>query len=95
MQRDESSANPPSEDPREGVGEATGSGTAGPGDLTYERESQTGDVGGEAELDLEDKAQRMAAGDPGSDPAAGAAADGPPEPNPDEVSENPEVQSGG
>ncbi len=96
MQRDESAANPPSADRGDSVNPSTGTGTSGPGYAAYEDESQTGDVGGEAEIDLEDKARRMAAGDAGADPGAAAPSHAePPEPNPDEVSENPEVQTGG
>lgn len=99
MQRDESSANPP-QDPRDDVGGNTGTGASGPGDLAYDHESQTGDVGGEAEIDLQEKAKRMAEGDPDADPAVAADPDlsgpaGSPQPNPDAVTGNPEVQSGG
>lgn len=50
----------------------TGTGTSGPGDPAYDGETQTGALGGEGEIDLEDKARRMAAGEPGADPASGA-----------------------
>ena len=99
-ERDASAANPPAEDAGDDVNPPTGTGTSGPGGAAYEDESQTGDVGGEAEIDLEDKARRMAGGDPTADPALGADAnrtrdEQAPSPNPDEVTENPEVQSGG
>lgn len=100
MQRDESSANPPPEDPRDSVVEHTGTGASGPGEAAYDEESQTGDIGGEAEIDLEEKARRMAEGDPNADPAVAAdpslaGPEGSPQPNPDAVTGNPEVQSGG
>lgn len=49
----------------------TGTGSSGPGGAAYEEESQTGGFGGEAEIDLEDKARRMAEGDESADPAGG------------------------
>lgn len=100
MQRDGSSANPPPEDPRDSVVEHTGTGASGPGEAAYDEESQTGDIGGEAAIDLEDKARRMAEGDASADPAVAAdpSLAGPessPQPDPDAVTGTPEVQSGG
>ncbi|MEX2658242.1 MAG: hypothetical protein WD232_00995 [Acidimicrobiales bacterium] len=98
MESHESSAKATSPDRGDSVNDNTGTGASGPGDPAYDDDSQTGDVGGEAQIDLEDKARRMAQGEPSADPALVAGAEGadqPPEPNPDVVSENPEVQSGG
>ena len=90
-ERDASAANPQRGD---NVNPNPGDGASGPGETGYEGGTQVGDVGGEASIDLEEKARRMAAGDESADPALGS--DAPPEqPNPDEVTPNPEVQSGG
>jgi hypothetical protein len=90
MRREESPANPPSQDRGDSVNDNPGDGASGPGDFAYDRDSQVSVVGGEAEIDLEEKAARMAAGDEQADPAAGA-----PSVNPDLITEEPERQSGG
>jgi hypothetical protein len=89
MRREESSSNPPDER-GDSVNENPGDGASGPGDFAYDNESQVSVVGGEPEIDLEEKARRMAAGDAGADPAAGA-----PSVNPDLVTDEPERQAGG
>ena len=91
-ERDASAANPP--DRGDNVNPNPGDGASGPGELGYEGGTQVGDVGGEASIDLEEKARRMAAGDDAADPALGGDAS-PVQPNPDEVTPSPEVQSGG
>ena len=93
MERDASAANPPSEDRGDDVNPNPGDGASGPGDFSYDQDSQVGDVGGEATIDLEDKARRMAEGDASADPASGADSDS--APNDDDVSGNPEIQTGG
>ena len=90
-EREGSAANPPRGD---NVNPNPGDGASGPGEVGYEGGTQVGDIGGEASIDLEEKARRMAAGDDSSDPATGDDAS-PLQPNPDEVTPNPEVQSGG
>lgn len=88
-ERDASAANPQRGDD---VNPNPGDGASGPGEAAYDGATQVGDVGGEASIDLEEKARRMAEGDPSADPALGADATSP---NPDEVGGSPEVQSGG
>ena len=90
-EREASAANPPRGD---NVNPNPGDGASGPGEMGYEGGTQVGDVGGEASIDLEEKARRMAAGDEAADPALAGDAS-PIQPNPDEVTPNPEVQSGG
>lgn len=90
-ERDASAANPT---PGDDVNPDPGNGASGPGSAGYDGGTQVGDVGGEASIDLEEKASRMAAGEPGADPARGAEGT-PPQSHPDEVTESPEVQSGG
>lgn len=93
MRREESPANPPnptSEERGDSVNENPGDGASGPGDFAYDHESQVSVVGGEPEIDLERKAECMAEGDESADPAAGA-----PDVNPDLVTDEPEIQSGG
>ena len=94
MERHESAANPANLDRGDSVNPNPGDGASGPGEFAYEEDTQVGDVGGEAAIDLEDKARRMAEGDTSADPAA-AATDASLAPNDDEVTGNPEVQSGG
>ena len=88
-ERHESAANPANADRGDSVNPNPGDGASGPGEFAYEEDSQVGDIGGEAAIDMEEKARRMAAGDASADPATAAS------PNQDEVSPNPEVQSGG
>lgn len=90
MRREESSANPEPEKRGDSVNPNPGDGASGPGELAYDKDSQVSVVGGEAEIEMEEKADRMAAGDESADPAAGA-----PKVNPDLVSDEPEIQSGG
>lgn len=95
MRREEASSNPNPVNPRsnergDSVNPNAGDGASGPGDFAYDNESQVNVVGGEPEIDLEEKAERMAAGDAAADPAAGA-----PKVNPDLITEEPERQAGG
>ena len=90
-ERDASAANPPRGD---NVNPNPGDGASGPGEVGYEGGTQVGDVGGEASIDLEEKARRMEQ-DPSADPATAGSTDTLSSPNPDEVTPNPEVQSGG
>lgn len=68
MQRDESSANPEKQVGHDDANASPGTGTSGPGDPGYDGQSQVNVVGGEAEIDLEDKARQMEM-DPSADPA--------------------------
>lgn len=90
-EREASAANPPRGD---NVNPNPGNGASGDGEMGYEGGTQVGDVGGEASIDLEEKARRMAEGDASADPAQAGDAS-PVQPNPDEVTPSPEVQSGG
>ena len=94
MGRHESAANPSNLDRGDSVNPNPGDGASGPGEFAYEQDTQVGDVGGEAAIDLEEKARRLEQGDASADPAL-AAADSSLTPNPDEVTPSPEVQSGG